>query len=109
MASGEVKSVQQLKVERTTAKRLYSRLANSILRNHTDMTEEELRDSFCRLIMEAEKVKEANDNVEAGLIAELETETNSAGVPVLTEQQKANIAKTANECELKLKEVKGLI
>lgn len=109
MASKEVKSVQQLKVERTTAKRLFSRLANSILRNHTDMTEGELRDSFCRLTMEAEKVMEANDDVEAGLITELEVETGSAGVPILTKQQKADIAKTANECELKLKEVKGLI
>lgn len=104
MASGEVKSGQQLKVERTTAKRLFSHLANSILR-----TEEELRDIFYRLTMEAEKVMEANDDVEAGLIAELEAETNSAGVPVLTKQQKADIVKTANECELKLKEVKGLI
>lgn len=51
----------------------------------------------------------ANDEVEAGLIAELEVELDANEVIVLTKQQRADIAKTANECELKLKEVKGLV
>lgn len=45
----EKKSVDQLKTERTTAKASFTRLVNSFTRNHEDMSEEELRDSFKRL------------------------------------------------------------
>ncbi len=44
---------------------------------------------------------EENDNVEAALIAELEVELGADEEAVLMEQQKANLAKTANECEWK--------
>lgn len=49
-----MKSVEQLKAERTTAKRAFSRLVNSVTRGYTDMTEEELRSSFSRLTKGAE-------------------------------------------------------
>ena len=103
------KSVEQLKTERAAAKRAFTRLANSVTRTHKEMSEEELRDSFNKLAAEAEKVMEVNDEVEAGLIAELEAELGSENVVVLTKQQKADLAKTTNECESKLKEVKSLI
>ncbi len=98
-------------MERTTAKRLFSPLVNSINRTYKDMSGEEFRDSFDKVTIEAEKVMEENDNVEAALIAELEVELGADEEAVLMEQQKANLAKTANECEWKRlkKEVKGLI
>ncbi|XP_039456743.1 uncharacterized protein LOC120433854 [Oreochromis aureus] len=103
------KSVEQLKGVRTTAKRSFSRLVNSVTRTHDDMTEGELKDSFNRLTTEAEKVMEANDDLEAGFIAELETKLDTSEAVVLTEQQKVDLAKTASECELKLKEIKTLV
>ena len=39
------KAVEQLKVERTTAKRSFSHLVNSIMRTYSDMSVEELKDS----------------------------------------------------------------
>ncbi|KAL1250910.1 hypothetical protein QQF64_018706 [Cirrhinus molitorella] len=73
---------------------------------HTILSEEELRDSFKKLTIEANKVMEANDDVEAQYIAEAKL---VADVPVLNEQQKAEIGKTVSECEMKLKELKDLI
>lgn len=88
------KSQEQLKVNRTTAKWQFSRLANNIVWMCAMVAEDELRDSFKKLTIEANKVMEANDDVGAGLDA--------------SEQQKADIKKTASECELKLKEQKDL-
>ena len=57
MANQEAgKSVEQLKLERTTAKRVFSRLVNSITGSHTGMSEEELRDSFSKLKAVGENV-----------------------------------------------------
>lgn len=39
---------------------------------HEDMSEEELKDSFNKLNIEAGKVMTPNDDLEAGFIAELE-------------------------------------
>ncbi|KAL3973670.1 mitochondrial-processing peptidase subunit beta [Sarotherodon galilaeus] len=103
------KSVEQLKGVRTTAKRSFSRLVNSITRTHEDMTEGELKDSFNRLTTEAEKLMEANDDLEAGFIAELEAKLDTSEAVVLTEQQKVDLVKTANECDLKLKAIKSLV
>ncbi|XP_058477623.1 uncharacterized protein LOC131448851 [Solea solea] len=109
MANQEAgKSVEQLKLERTTAKRVFSRLVNSITRSHTDMSEEELRDNFNKLKALGENVMEANDELEAGFIADLEAELETDEV-MLTEQEKADLAKTTNECQEKLKEVKRLL
>lgn len=72
------------------------------------MTEEELKDSFSKLTLEAERVMNSNDEVEIGLIAQLEAGLDTEDEE-LTEQQKADITKTANECESKLKETKALL
>lgn len=103
------KSLEQLKASRTSAKRQFSRLGNNIVRMHAIMPEEELRDSFKKLIIEANKVMEANDDVEAQYLAEAELEADPEEVPGLSEQQKADIGKTASECEMKLRELKDLI
>ncbi|RXN30024.1 gag-pol fusion poly [Labeo rohita] len=100
------KSLEQLKVNRTVAKRQFSRLANSVIRMHTILSEEELRDSLKKLTIEANKVMEANDEVEAQYVAEAKLDADGS---VLSEQQKAEIEKTASECEMKLKELKDLI
>jgi hypothetical protein len=47
---------------------------------------------------------EANDELEAGFIADLEAELETDEF-MLNEQQKANLEKTTNECQEKLKEV----
>lgn len=103
------KSLEQLKASRTSAKRQFSRLSNNIVRMHAIMAEEELRDHFKRLITEANKVMEANDDVEAQYLAEVELDADPDEVPGLSKQQKADIGKTASECEMKLEELKDLI
>lgn len=100
------KSLEQLKSSRTTAKRQFSRLANNVARIHIVMTEEELRDSFKKLTIEANKVLEANDDVAAQYIAENKVELDKG---MLSEQQKADLDKTATECEAKLNELRDLI
>lgn len=101
--------MEQLKAERTNAKRLFSRLANSISRTHMDMCEEELRESFNNLSLQAAKVMEANEDVEAAFIAECEAEQDAEDVPALSSQQKADLEKTARECDQKLREGKDLM
>ncbi len=59
-----------------------------------------------KLTIEVNKVIEDNDDVEAQYLAEVELD---ADVPVLNEQQKADIEKTASEREMKLKELRDLI
>lgn len=53
------------------------------------MAEEEFRDSFNKLKIKAEKVMEAKDDMEAGLVAELEMESDTTEVSLLTKQQKS--------------------
>ncbi|XP_035999462.1 uncharacterized protein LOC118564728 [Fundulus heteroclitus] len=103
------KSVEELKMERTTAKRSLTRLINNITRMHEDMTEEELKDSFHKLNIEAGKVMAANDDLEASLIAEVESRLGEDDKAAVTEQQKSDLEKTAKECEAKVREVKCLI
>lgn len=110
MASQAVeKSLEQLKAERTVEKRAFTRLINTISRAYKDMTEEDLRNSLDKLTKQAEKVMEVNDDLEAGMVAEVEAELDSDKSAVLTEQQKDDLAKTASECELKLNETKALL
>ncbi|XP_049606772.1 uncharacterized protein [Syngnathus scovelli] len=52
---------------------------------------------------------EANEDVETQYLAEMELEEDPDEVPSLSEQQKADIVKTADGCEMKLKELKDLI
>lgn len=94
----------QLKANRTGAKRQFLRLANNVLRMHTVMSEEELKDSFKTLTMEANKVFEANDDVEDQYAVESELEGGA-----LTDQQREDLEKASTECEKKLMELKDLI
>ena len=98
------KAVDQLKMERTTAKASFTRLVNSLTRNHDDLSEEELRDSFKTLITAAEKVMEANEKVEAKLLTQLKD-----GETELTQAQREDLDNTSKECESKRTEVKGLL
>lgn len=103
------KSLEQLKAERTVEKRGFTRLVNTIARAYKEMTKEDLQSSLNKLTKQAEKVMEANDDLESGIIAELEEELDADKSAVLTGQQRADLEKTASECELKLKEVKCLL
>ncbi|XP_072308735.1 uncharacterized protein [Eucyclogobius newberryi] len=94
----------QLKANRNTATRQFSRLANNVLRMYTVMSEEELKDTFKTLIIEANKVFEANDDVEDQYVVESQREGG-----VLSEQQRADLEKTKSECENRLDELKDLI
>lgn len=99
------KSLDDLKVERTTAKRLFSRLANSIMRTHTEMSAEELKENFKKLTLESSRVMEANEEIEAAYMAE----SNAVTAEELSDLLKADIGKTEEYCKQKTKEVKLLI
>ncbi|XP_058508118.1 uncharacterized protein LOC131474324 [Solea solea] len=99
------KSLDDLKVERTTAKRLFSRLANSITRNHAEMSMEELKENFKKLTLESSRVMEANEEMEAAYIAESDVTTAQE----LSDPLKADLEQTEQLCEQKTKEVKLLI
>lgn len=96
------KSLDELKAERTTAKRLFSRLANNIIRTYVEMSVEELMENFKKLTVESSRLMEANDEVEAAYMAESEAEE-------LFSTQRADIERTEKECQQKTKEVKLLI
>jgi len=64
----ESKSLEELKLERTTVKRLFSRLTNHIKRTHMEMSVEELQDNFKGLTAEGAKVLDVNEEVEAAYI-----------------------------------------
>ncbi|KAJ0068903.1 hypothetical protein NL108_014013 [Boleophthalmus pectinirostris] len=94
----------QLKGNRNTAKRQFFRLANNVQRMYTVMSEEELKDSFKTLTIEANKVFEANDDVEDQYAAESQLEGDT-----LTEEHRADLEKTKTECENRLDELKDII
>ncbi|KAI3364096.1 hypothetical protein L3Q82_010928 [Scortum barcoo] len=101
----ESKSLDELKVERTTVKRPFSRLANSITRIHFEMSVEELQENFKKLTLKGSRVMEANEDVEAAYMAECKAATAED----LSDLQRADIEETEKECEQKIKEVKLLI
>lgn len=103
------KLLEPLKASRTTAKRQFSRLVNDIVQMHDISSENELRDGFKKFTIEANKVMEANDDVEAQYFADAEVDADSDAVPVLSKQEKADVGRTASECEMKLKEMQDLI
>lgn len=105
----ETKTVEHLKMERTIAKRAFSRLANSIMRTYEDMSEDDLRESFNRLMKAAERLLEINDDFEAKLIADQEATLGAGEAATLIEQQKVDLTRTAKDCELRLKEIKDVI
>ena len=103
------KTIEQLKSERTAAKKSFTRLRNNVIRTHDSMSEDQLRDSFSKITIEAEKVMETNDEVMAGVIEEEETKLGEGESVKLTEQQNADIKKTVKDCDEKLKEVGELL
>lgn len=98
---------QQLKAKRTVEKRAFTRLVNTISKACKGILEEDLWDSLSKFKMQAKKVMEANDNFEAGIIAELEAELGTEGQAVVPEQKKADLEES--ECEKKLQEIKSLL
>lgn len=53
VATGE--TVEELRKDRVTAKRLFTKVCNTISRKHEDMNEKELKDFLSKLKSEAEK------------------------------------------------------
>lgn len=103
------KTIEQLKSEQKVAKQSFTRLRNNIIRTHDSMSEEQLRDSFSKITILAKKVMETNEEVTAGVIEEEETKLDEGESVKLTEQQKADIARTEKEYDEKLKEVGELL
>ncbi|TKS65757.1 hypothetical protein D9C73_028022 [Collichthys lucidus] len=68
------------------------------------MSAEQLKENFKRLMLESSKLMEANDEVEEAYITVCE-----AGLEAQSEQQRADIEKTAIECEQRSKQIKDLI
>lgn len=101
----ESKSLNELKIERTTVKRLFTRLANSITRTQTEMSMEELQENLKKLTLEDSRVMEANEDLEAAYMADCKVATAEE----LSDLQRADIEKTEKECEQKIKEVKLII
>ncbi|KAK5623153.1 hypothetical protein CRENBAI_018920 [Crenichthys baileyi] len=86
----KVKSLEDLKVERTTVKRLFLRLTNHIMRTDMDISVEELEENFKRLTVGGSKGMEANE--------ELEVTYNAADAKgALSDQQKTDIKKKEKE------------
>jgi len=100
------KSVQQLKKERTTAKSSFTRQANFISRGASSMLQMELEEEFTKLSECFRKMLDANDDYRIGLEADIKTEDEEAS---LDEQQEADIDRSVNEGETKLREIKELV
>ena len=96
------KSIDELKSERTTAKRSFSRLVNHITRSHLDMSSEELMEQFKKLTQESSQVLEINEELEEAYIA-----ADKKGE--LNDDQRADIWKTVKDCEEKLKDGKQML
>ncbi|XP_060783164.1 uncharacterized protein LOC132890373 [Neoarius graeffei] len=97
------KSLEELKTERSTAKRLFSCLANCIARTHSEMTVEELKQNFNKLTAESSRLMEANEEIEAAYMAE------TAAVEDLGAEKKADLEKIEAYCKQRTKEAKLLI
>ncbi|XP_035986919.1 uncharacterized protein LOC118560201 [Fundulus heteroclitus] len=103
-----VKTADELKKDRTVAKRPFSRMANILLKTYDNKSVLELEDGFGNLTQAAERVWEANDDLEARLLEDKESEVGAEEAE-LSDQQKADLVKTAGDCEETLKEVRRLL
>ncbi len=103
------KTVKQLKQERTLAKSAFTKLANYLSRGARSMVENELREEFRRLTLEARRVSEGNDDYRVGLLADIEANTADGVEVELSKQQEADLEKTVNDCEAKLDEVRKIV
>ena len=73
------------------------------------MTKSELQEEFKKLTSEARKVSETNYEYRAGLLADIEAETDEGEEADLSKQQQTELEKTFQECEVRLDEVRGMI
>ena len=101
----EALSLEQLKAARKVAKTQFTRTVNNIIRAHTELTVDELQESYFKLTSGATKLMDINDDIEAEMLSAVEGTED----PSLTLAQKADLEKTAQECEDRLKEAKGLL
>lgn len=62
---------------------------------------EELKDILSKLKSEVEKLREANDDLQAGIIADQEAESDSSEEAVLDGQLRTDLEKTASDCKMK--------
>lgn len=99
----ELKSLDDLNAERTTANRLFSRFANNIMRTYMEMSEV-LEENFKKLTLESSKVMVENKDVEAAYMVEC----IATAAEELSNFQKTD-REDEKEYEQKLKEAKLLI
>ncbi|XP_048872855.1 uncharacterized protein LOC125744737 [Brienomyrus brachyistius] len=99
----ESKSLKQLKRERMTAKQRFSRLANSVMKSCKKMSADELMEAFNKVVLDADKVLEANEEVEIAWLEELEH------VSTPKESMRDDIKRTVEECEQKLDDVEHFV
>uniref|UniRef100_A0AAV2K8V3 Uncharacterized protein n=2 Tax=Knipowitschia caucasica TaxID=637954 RepID=A0AAV2K8V3_KNICA len=88
--------IEELRTDRKTAKRLFTRMVNHIRREFVDMSADELKESFKKLTLQGSKVMEANEELQAAY--------NAEGAQELAEEEKADIEKTEQEYEQKSNE-----
>lgn len=69
------------------------------------MSAEELREALSKFTLESDKVIEVNEELEAAYIEVWNGEEEST----VSEEQRADIRKTTQECEQKLEEVEGIL
>lgn len=100
------KTAKDLKQERTTAKRCFTRQANYILRGADGTLQSELMEEFNKLSDCFRAGKDSNDEYRAGLEAEVKMEDEEAE---LSEQQEADLENTLGEAESKLAAIKDTV
>lgn len=104
------KSAKQLKQERTVAKSAFTKRANYLSGMAESLTESELWQEFKALTIEARRVTEANEDLRAGLLADMEAAKADEGEEEeLGAQQEADLKKTVIECAKRVDEVKEVV
>lgn len=103
------KTVKQLKQERTLAKTAFTKQANYLSRAADDMIKHELQEEFSKLSSLARNVSNANDEYEAGLLADNEAVTDEGEEVKLGKHQRDDLEKTMEECNVELDEVRKAV
>lgn len=81
------RTADELKKDRTVSKRAFTRIANSLVRTYKDKSVAELEDGVDVLTKAAERVWEANDDLEGKLLTDKEEELATEEDAVLSEHQ----------------------
>lgn len=102
------KTIKQLKQERTSAKSAFTKLANYLNRAVGHLTKSELQKEFRAVTSLARDVNNTNDSYELGLLAELEVDEEDEEM-TLDKQQQVDLAKTIEDCNTRLDEVKRTV